>query len=70
MGLSTFHEFTLTTGELRLINLTQISTVGPLENENSNLSLNNGDLYAVRMSYEAVTDLLLPIYIVPKGSKL
>ncbi len=53
-----FFEFTLTTGELRLINLSQVSTVAPLENENSNLSLNNGEIYTIRMNYDSVAALL------------
>lgn len=53
-----FYQFTLTTGEIRLINLSQVSTVSPLENQNSDILLNNGAIYTVRMNYDSVAVLL------------
>lgn len=53
-----FYEFTLTTGEIRLVNLSDVSTVAPLENGNSDISLTNGVVCTVRMNYESIAALL------------
>lgn len=53
-----FYQFTLTTGEIRLVNLRDISTVAPLENGNSDISLTNGVICTVRMDFNSVAALL------------